>query len=56
MVRIIRLHTVYSVDGILSSVASLEFRPPIMMIVTLTLESTIGVSFIFYGPSEMLNH
>jgi hypothetical protein len=53
---IIRLHTVYSVDGILSSVVSLEFGPPIMMIVTLTLESTIGVSFIVHGLSEMLNH
>jgi len=56
MVRIIRLQTAYSVDGILSGVASLEFRPPIMMIVTLTLESTIGVSIIVYGLSEMLNH
>jgi hypothetical protein len=56
MVRIIRLHTIYSVDAILSSVASLEFRPPIMMIVTLTLESAIGVSFIVYEVSEMLNH
>jgi hypothetical protein len=40
------LTQVYSVDGILSSVACLESRPPIMMIVTLTLESAIGVSFI----------
>jgi hypothetical protein len=56
MVRIIRLHTVYSVDGMLSSVASLEFRPPIMMIVTLTLKSAIGVSFIVYGLSAMVNH
>jgi hypothetical protein len=47
---------VYSVDGILSSVASLEFRPPIMMIVTLTLESAIVISFIVYGLSEMLSH
>ena len=46
----------YSVDGMLSSVPSLEFRSPIMMIVTLTLESAIGASFIVYGLSEMLNH
>jgi hypothetical protein len=56
MVQIIRLHTVYSVDRISFSVSSLEFRPPIMMIVTLTLESAIWVSFIVYGLSEMLNH
>jgi len=56
MIRIIRLHTVYPVDGISSSVASLEIRPPIMMIVSLTLESAIWVSFIVYGLSEMLNH
>jgi hypothetical protein len=56
MVRIIRLYTVYSVDDIISDVASLEFRPSIMMIVTLALESAIGVSFIVYGLSETLNH
>jgi hypothetical protein len=49
----------YSVDGMLSSVPSLEFRPSIMMIigkVTLTIEGAIGVSFIVYGLSAMLNH
>jgi len=44
------------VDGMLPSVASLEFRPPIMMIVTLTLKSSIGVSFIVYELSEMHTH
>lgn len=49
----------YSVDGMLSSAPSLEFRPSIMMIigkVILTIEGAIGVSFIVYGLSAMLNH
>ena len=50
MVRIIRSHTVHSVDGILSSVANLEFRPLIMMIVTLTLESaTLDGQRVYYN-------
>ena len=50
MVRTIRLHTIYSVDRILSSVANLEFRPPIMMIVTLTLESaTLDGQRVYYN-------
>ena len=49
----------YSVDGMLSSVPSLQFRPSIMTIigkVMLTLEGAIGLSFIVYGLSAMLNH
>jgi hypothetical protein len=59
MVRTIRLHTIYSVDRILSSVANLEFRPPIMMIVTLTLESaTLDGQRVYYNhirPHQGLN-
>jgi hypothetical protein len=48
----------YSVDSMLSSVPNLQFRSSIMTIigrVMLTLEGAIGVSFIVYGLSAILN-